>query len=87
MAACSFSSSRLCSRNLLQLRILGGIDPLVVPVDGLELLLKRRQSAVAIDGRTLEAILGFVEPDAVGHGLPLPGVSNRKPRRGGGFDT
>ena len=44
IAACSFSSSRLCARTRGELGVVGGVDALVVPVDGLELLHDRHDA-------------------------------------------
>ena len=53
---------------LLQLLIGRGVDTLVVPVDGLELLHYRDDRAVAIDGRRLEDGLALVQGTAAaGH--------------------
>jgi hypothetical protein len=61
MAACSFSSSRLWARTAAR-DVVGGVDPLVVPVDGLELLLDRGDGPVPVDGRLRMSSCGSWRP-------------------------
>ncbi len=89
MAACSFSSSRLWARTCGQLGVVGGIDALVVPVDGLQLLHDRADRPVAIDGGRRQAIrwsscrilarMHQRAPRVRGRGVP-EGVPSRRPR-------
>ena len=66
---CSFSSSRLWARMAASSAFAGGVDPLVVPVDGLQLLPQRGVGPVPVDGGRPDEIQRFVETFA-GHSSP-----------------
>ncbi len=61
------------SQDLAEGGVVGGVDPLVVPVDRGELLHDRGDGPVAVDGARREQLGGFVQPFA-GHRI-LPGVA------------
>jgi len=57
--------------DFLELRVARGIDPLVVPVDRLELFSDRCDSSMTVDRRRRERFLAFVKAcTAIGHGGP-----------------
>src|SRR5262249_46198271 len=56
-------------QDLLQRLVAGGVDPLVVPVDGLQLLAQRRESTVTVDRLRLEQLRILVQSCALRHRL------------------
>src|SRR5262249_60754679 len=54
-------------QDLLQLLVARGVDPLIVPVDGLQLLAQRREGAVTIDRLRPEQLRILVQSCALRH--------------------
>src|SRR5262249_32148739 len=54
-------------QDLLQRLVAGGVDPLIVPVDGLQLLAQRRESTVTVDRLRLEQLRVLVQSCALRH--------------------
>src|SRR5215468_1700957 len=55
--------------DLFQRLVAGGVDPLIVPVDGLQLLAQRRESTVTVDRLRLEQLRILVQSCALRHRL------------------
>ncbi len=64
-----------------QVGVVGGLHPLVVPVDGLQLLLDGHDGTMPVDGLGRQSVLGLVQPCALRHVSTSSGGREVRPPR------